>query len=296
MADRIRRVGSALRSASDKLREEDQMAARYADIASEGVERAARYVGSTDLSRAVRDLEGFARRQPALFFGGAFLVGLAAGRFLQSTQHRRENRRDPGLQAAHEHPDTATDWPRPQRAASMPAPETEGLFDTESGRPGFPRRRPSRHCAESAAGFDMTPPLGTTQPLGTPAASSERPLGELVSELWENSETLVRQEFKLAVAELDSRVDDAKTGLQHAAAGGAVLYAGLLAVVAALILLLAEVMAPWLAAALVGIVVMGIGFAVLRSGSQRLRPENMKPERSIDSIRRDVGSFQEAVK
>src|SRR5688572_25806825 len=97
----------------------------------------------------------------------------------------------------------------------------------------------------------MTQP---TQSFGTPNSSSaERPLGELVSELWENSETLVRKEFELALAELDSRVEDAKVGIRNAAAGGAVLYAGMLAIVASLILLLAEVMAPWLAALLVGV-------------------------------------------
>jgi hypothetical protein len=32
-----------------------------------------------------RDLEGFARRNPALFFGAAFGLGLLAARFLKST-------------------------------------------------------------------------------------------------------------------------------------------------------------------------------------------------------------------
>jgi hypothetical protein len=142
----------------------------------------------------------------------------------------------------------------------------------------------------------------TTQPYGTnalgptPPTPAERPLGELVSELWENSETLVRKEFELALAELDSRVEDAKVGLKNAAAGGAVLYAGMLAIVASLILLLAEIMAPWLAALLVGVFVMGIGFVVVKSGTQRLRPERLKPERTIQNVRRDVRTFEEAVK
>jgi hypothetical protein len=134
-----------------------------------------------------------------------------------------------------------------------------------------------------------------TQPVA-PSATPERPLGELVSELWENSERLVRQEFQLALAELDERVDNAKDGLKNAAAGGAVLYAGMLAMVAALILLLSEIMAAWLAAVLVGVVVMGIGFALVKSGNQQLRAKNLKPQRTIENVRRDVHTFEEAVK
>jgi hypothetical protein len=140
----------------------------------------------------------------------------------------------------------------------------------------------------------MTQPVGT-QPVGT-NPNSERPLGELVSELWDNSERLVRQEFQLALAELDDRVDNAKAGLKSAVTGGAVLYAGMLAIVAALILLLSEVMAPWLAAVLVGVVVMGIGFALIKGGNQQLRPEKLKPQRTIENVRRDVHTFEEAVK
>jgi hypothetical protein len=135
-----------------------------------------------------------------------------------------------------------------------------------------------------------------TQPAEVGTAGSERPLGELVSELWENSETLVRQEFRLALVELDTRIDQAKVGLINAALGGAVLYAGMLAIVAALILLLAELMAPWLAAVLVGIFVMGIGFALLKSAKHRLPPENITLERTANSVRRDVRTFQEAMK
>jgi hypothetical protein len=150
VADRIRRVGSALRSASDKLREEDEAAARYADMASQGVERVASYLGSADLKGTVRDLEGFARRQPAIFFGGAFLLGLAAGRFLQSSQHRNGDRLRLADPRSFEARDTATDWPRPQRPPPVPTHETDDLFDARPtaerttpampATPGNPRR------------------------------------------------------------------------------------------------------------------------------------------------------------
>jgi len=86
VADRVRRVSSAVRAAGDQLRQEDDTVAHYADLAGERIERAAEYLSSAEPRQVVRDVEDFARRQPAVFFGGAFLLGLAAARFLKSSQ------------------------------------------------------------------------------------------------------------------------------------------------------------------------------------------------------------------
>jgi hypothetical protein len=146
VADRIRRLGSALRSASDTLHDEDQTVARYAEYASERIERAAGYLGSADIKRTIRDVEGFARRQPALFFGGAFLLGLAAGRFLRSSQQRNGDHDQ--FQNRHSSERfTATDWPAATPKRSVPGPErpgseTAGVFDTDTlpgGSPGGSR-------------------------------------------------------------------------------------------------------------------------------------------------------------
>jgi hypothetical protein len=138
--------------------------------------------------------------------------------------------------------------------------------------------------------------IDMTQPTGVPTDARERPLLELLSELWENSQQLVRQEFQLARVELDSRIDQAKSGLMHAALAGAVLYAGVLALIAAVILLLAEAIAAWLAAAIVGVVTLGVGFALTKKAKHEAAPEKMKLERTAESVRKDVQTFQEAVK
>ncbi len=83
-AERIRRVASQLKSVGDTLRADDEMASAVADRASRGVDAVANYVASTDLRGLVRDTESLARRQPALFFGTAFMLGLAMGRFLKN--------------------------------------------------------------------------------------------------------------------------------------------------------------------------------------------------------------------
>lgn len=84
-AERIRRVASQVRSAGETLRPNDSFAASLAERASQSMEGIARYVASADARSFVQDAEQLARRQPAAFFGGAFLLGLAAGRFLKSS-------------------------------------------------------------------------------------------------------------------------------------------------------------------------------------------------------------------
>jgi hypothetical protein len=84
--ERVRKLGSAVRKVGEHLRVEDQeKLAGYAADASQRIEDLASYIDTGDLGSFVRDTEQFARRSRPLFFGGAFVMGLAAGRFLRSS-------------------------------------------------------------------------------------------------------------------------------------------------------------------------------------------------------------------
>lgn len=79
-------VAHAVRQTADQLEENDQEAiARYVHRAAAQVENVADYIGRRDLRGLARDAEQFARREPALFLGGAFTLGLFAARFLKSS-------------------------------------------------------------------------------------------------------------------------------------------------------------------------------------------------------------------
>jgi hypothetical protein len=85
-ADQIGGIGSAFHRTSETLRGEDQ--ARFADVAdnvARQIDRVADYLREADGRAMARDLEGLARRQPALVFAGAFALGLLAARFLKSS-------------------------------------------------------------------------------------------------------------------------------------------------------------------------------------------------------------------
>lgn len=85
VAERIRRVSDLMRDSGERVRKDDEMAAEYFHMASERIDRVASYVGSADLASFAADTQEFVRRRPAVFFGGAFLLGLAAGRFLKAS-------------------------------------------------------------------------------------------------------------------------------------------------------------------------------------------------------------------
>jgi len=89
VAESVGSVAEALRVAGRHLRENEQAPiARYADKAAARVDRLAHQLRGKDVQEIVRDVEDYARQQPALFLGGAFVVGLFAARFLKSTAHR----------------------------------------------------------------------------------------------------------------------------------------------------------------------------------------------------------------
>lgn len=97
VADSIRKVGENLRDSEEENRI-GQMTAQYSDQLAKGIEKVTNYFETSDLRDISSDVQTFARRQPALFIGGAFVLGLLAARFLKtSTTHegglRRSNKR-----------------------------------------------------------------------------------------------------------------------------------------------------------------------------------------------------------
>ncbi|MDQ6834101.1 MAG: hypothetical protein M3008_11940 [Chloroflexota bacterium] len=85
-------VADALRQTGKHLHENDQHGLeQYANKAAERVEQFSGQLRGKDVQEIVRDVERYARRQPALFLGGAFALGLLGARFLKSTAQREED-------------------------------------------------------------------------------------------------------------------------------------------------------------------------------------------------------------
>lgn len=148
----------------------------------------------------------------------------------------------------------------------------------------------------------MSQPSLTGSPVPRPAqhtaaggiAPSDPPLKEVLVELWQNMEKLMRQEVALATAEIDQKAQRLKTELTAVAIGAALLLAGSLTLVATLVLVLDLVMPAWTAALITGAVSAGVGFAVIKSKKPSVA--DVKPERTIRSLEKDLHTFTESSK
>lgn len=115
----------------------------------------------------------------------------------------------------------------------------------------------------------------------------ERSIGELFSQLANDTTTLVRQEVRLAKVELGQKAAQVGRQVGLIALGGAVAYAGLLAVIAALIALLAQYMSVWLSAFVVGVVVIGIGIYLSRREIAALKQLDVTPKATVETLKED---------
>jgi hypothetical protein len=115
----------------------------------------------------------------------------------------------------------------------------------------------------------------------------DRSLGELFSELAQETTTLVRQEVNLAKTEMSEKASRVGKDVGFLAAGGAVAYAGLLAIIAGVIFLLGLVIPLWLSALLVGLVVAGVGYFLVRKGLDALKQEDLAPRETIETLKED---------
>lgn len=88
VADSLRQVGDNLRGA-DEQNAVGKFTAQYGDRLARQIESVSDYLDNADLKDITRDVERLARRQPALFVGGAFFLGLLAARFLKSSSPKQ---------------------------------------------------------------------------------------------------------------------------------------------------------------------------------------------------------------
>jgi hypothetical protein len=113
----------------------------------------------------------------------------------------------------------------------------------------------------------------------------DRPLGDLLRELVQEGQGLVREEVRLARAELSAEARKAARGGAALGAGGAVLYAALLLLGAALVLIGATFMPAWGAALIVTALYAIVGGALLAHGKGELK--RAEPARAIAHVKED---------
>src|SRR3954454_14632443 len=117
----------------------------------------------------------------------------------------------------------------------------------------------------------------------------ERPLGDLVKQLAEQTSTLVRQEVELAKAEAAQKGQVAGKGAGLIGAGAVIGLLAAGALTAFLIMLLDGALANWLSALIVAVVFGAIaGVLALRGRDKVQEATPPVPEQTVETVKEDV--------
>ncbi len=121
-------------------------------------------------------------------------------------------------------------------------------------------------------------------------------LASLLSELREESTTLLRQEIALAKAELNEKAAHVGKNTLELATGGALAYAGLIILLIGVALLASRAlvamgvdpeMAMWLGPVLVGLIVAIIGAGMAMKAKKAMSAEKLIPHETVESLKED---------
>jgi lipopolysaccharide export LptBFGC system permease protein LptF len=129
----------------------------------------------------------------------------------------------------------------------------------------------------------------TSQYLDDAGDLRERPIGELLKQLSEETTRLVHQELELAKAELTQKGKQAGMGAGLFGAAGAIGLLAAAALTACFILALDAVMPAWLAALIIAVVYAAVAAVLALRGRDRVKQALPPvPEQTIETVKEDM--------
>jgi hypothetical protein len=123
----------------------------------------------------------------------------------------------------------------------------------------------------------------------SPPPTGDEPIGALVHRLTEQVPELIRSELRLAQAELKQKGRSAGLGAGAFGAAGLLAIYGVACLLAAAIIALALAVEPWLAALIVGLVLLAAAAVAALAGKKSVQEAAPPaPERAIAGLKQDV--------
>ena len=127
-----------------------------------------------------------------------------------------------------------------------------------------------------------------------PDDARDRPVGELMKELANETTTLVRQELELAKAEMGQKAKRAGLGAGMLGGAGVAALLALGALTACLILALDGALPNWLAALVIALLWAAVAGVLALVGRQRVKEAGPpKPEQTVETVKADVEVVKE---
>ena len=124
------------------------------------------------------------------------------------------------------------------------------------------------------------------------AATEDRSARSILRELMREVPALFTKELALARAEIRENLAQTRRGAIEVSTGGIVLAGGYVVLLLAAVYALSEVMAPWLAALLVGGIAAIAGYAMVKAGMRHFDRGELRPDRTIGAVRKDAEAIR----
>jgi hypothetical protein len=125
-------------------------------------------------------------------------------------------------------------------------------------------------------------------------AAHEQSTAELIKQMTEQVSTLVRDELKLAQVEMTRKGKQAGIGAGMLGGGGLVALYGLACLIACAIIGLSHVLQAWLAALIVGVVLLAVAGVAALIGKNRVQQAVPPvPREAVESVKTDVEEIKE---
>ena len=126
--------------------------------------------------------------------------------------------------------------------------------------------------------------------------SDPRSIPELVSTLTSDLANLVRKEGELVRTEVSEKIQQTAKAGQALSIGAALLLGAFLVLLQAAVLALSKFMDPLWASILVGVVVGGGGYALIKGAMKQIQPAQLAPDRSTRQLQKDAQFVKEQVR
>jgi Putative Actinobacterial Holin-X, holin superfamily III len=124
----------------------------------------------------------------------------------------------------------------------------------------------------------------------------ERSLGDLVTELARETNTLVAKEVQLAKVELSQKASHVGKSAGVIGVGAVLAHVGLTLVAAAIAVALSALLPLWLSALLVGGALLAVGGVMAKGGLAALKHVDPVPRQTVETLKEDARWAKEQVR
>lgn len=152
---------------------------------------------------------------------------------------------------------------------------------------------------QTSDGRSAQEPASGHEPEHTPPGATSRQresIPDLLRDVASNVSVMLSKEVSLARAELRETATGVQTAIASTAMGSALAMAGLVVLLLGAAAALENVLAPWLAAIIVGVAALLIGYLMVRSAKSRIGPDAAVPERTVAAVKKDQQTTKRALR